>query len=309
MIHEDEFTIIFLHIPKTAGTTLRAIIENVYNYKDVYFIYSGNKQYFELDDFLKLSKVKKDQIKIISSHTGFGIHKNIKKPCKYITILRDPVEYTISLYHHLINKNNAKNDEHVAALQKHFNLRNLSLQDFVTSGITVDVDNVQTRLLSGVKCGFGQCASNMLDTAKKNLREHFAAVGFTERFDESVVLFQKILGWPTPFHVKQNVSPKRSNKSELPQETLHTIRRQNEFDFELYRFARDLFDEQIEKQGPSFSQDVADFKIANRFAEELLQNQKAKYLLQRQIDDLKNSWSWRVTAPMRKTIEIINRFN
>jgi len=307
MSNFQKFTTIFLHIPKTAGTTLRVIIDNIYNNDSTYYVYPGNKSYVEIEDFDKLSKKEKKKFQFVCGHLDFGFHKHLPQQCKYITVLRDPVNYTTSLFHHLLQKENARNDKHVAAFQKRYKDKGLTLQDFITEAMHTDVDNKQTRVLSGERCGFGQVTGEMLETAKRNLREHFAAVGFTERFDESVILFQKILGWPTPFYARQNVSKKRSSKADLPQETLEIIRRQNEFDIELYRFAQDLFDEQVEKQGPSFQQDVADFKIANRFAEELLQDQLAKGVLQKQIDDLKNSLSWRVTAPMRKTLEIINK--
>ena len=57
----------------------------------------------------------------------------------------------------------------------------------------------------------------------------------------------------------------------------------------------------------AFAQEVEEFKIANRLAAELLTDKHSKILLEQQINDLKNSWSWRMTAPMRKIVGIIKK--
>ena len=46
----------------------------------------------------------------------------------------------------------------------------------------------------------------MLETAKRNLEAHFAWVGITERFDESLVLLGRTFGWRDVRYVSANVS-------------------------------------------------------------------------------------------------------
>ena len=184
---------------------------------------------------------------------------------------------------------------------------NLSLEGFVSSGITLDTDNAQTRILSGESPKFGQCSQEILEKAKSNLKQHFAATGLTERFDESIMLIHKIMGWPTPFYAKQNVSSNSAKEQSPPQRTIETIKQFNQFDIQLYDFAETLLNEQLEKQPPSFAREIEEFKIANRLVAELLKDKRSKILLEQQINDLKNSWSWRMTAPMRKIVGIIKK--
>ena len=60
----------------------------------------------------------------------------------------------------------------------------------------------------------------------------------TERFDESMLLFQARFGWRLPLYLKEHV---RRGKAELPDSALDRVRRHNELDAELYVYAKDLF--------------------------------------------------------------------
>lgn len=296
---------IFIHIPKTAGTTLRSIIEDNFPADQSYFLYIGNALHPGMEEFSALTEEEKRKIKIFSGHFHFGFHQHLPQPCKYITVLREPVERTISLYHHLLQAENARHDQSVAEIQERMRRENLSLEGFVTSGITLDTDNAQTRILSGESPEFGQCGQATLDKAKQNLREHIAVAGLTERFDESVMLIHKVLGWPVPLYVKKNVSGRKSKREDAPPGTLEVIRRFNALDMELYRYAQGLLDERIERLGPAFRKEIEEFKIANRYFQKWFKNRKTVGELQLELDNMTHSLSWRLTGPLRKIAGIV----
>lgn len=307
MTESKDLSTIFIHIPKTAGTTVRSILEDCLPRERLYFLYLENASNPGMAEFEALTIEEKQNIQVYCGHFDFGFHRYLPQPCKYITIMREPVGRTISLYHHLLQEENARDDISVAKMQSRIKSEKLSLEDFVASGITLDTDNAQTRILSGESPKFGQCSQEILEKAKSNLKQHFAATGLTERFDESIMLIHKVMGWPTPFYVKQNVSRNSSKEQSPPQRTIETIKQFNQFDIQLYDFAETLLNEQIEKQPPSFAREIEEFKIANRLVTELLKDKRSKILLEQQINALKNSWSWRMTAPMRKIVGIIKK--
>src|SRR6185503_7817096 len=103
-----------------------------------------------------------------------------------------------------------------------------SLEEFVTDyrapGFTPDqtrviTDNDQTRRISGLEPPFRQCDEKTLATAKHNLTTHFAAVGVTDRFDESVVAMMIALGWDgvEPYWPKNMGSPRSSVQAIAPE--------------------------------------------------------------------------------------------
>ena len=145
----------------------------------------------------------------------------------------------------------------------------MSLEDCIRLGISTELDNSQTRILSASNgdsdspITFGQCDLEMLERAKKNLREYFIGVGLVESFDKSLLLFKKLLNWNNIFYIKRNVTKNRPLKSDFSQETLNLIQKQNEFDLELYRYAAELFNEQVAQQGLSFEKELQKFNQRN----------------------------------------------
>jgi hypothetical protein len=254
----SERTIIFLHIPKTAGTTIQQVIERNCRKGDIYTL--GIDGWF--DDFKSLPDSRKADIHLLrGGHPGFGLHKYLPSPSTYFTFLRDPIERAISYYYWV------QRDPHHYA-HDFVTASHMGLRDFIESRQDTLVDNCQTRLLAGLETGyeigFGQCTTEMLESAKRNLEEYFAVVGLTEEFDATLILLKKAFGWRKLAYVRQNVTPDRLKKSEISQVTLDAIAKVNLLDIELFRYARALFEEQVRRQGASFAQEVRDFQVANR---------------------------------------------
>ena len=259
--------LIFLHIPKTAGTTLKRVIERQYSVSEI------GKCYYQkriktlqeaIDRIHALPKEQSDAIKIVVGHVGFGVHEHLPWPCSYITMLRDPIDRVISSYYQTRRGNLDPLREEA---------QRLSLKDFVSSGLVSAMNNGQTRLLSGAsveedltgkKIEYGGCDEGMLERAKKNLREQFKVVGLSERFDESLMLMKRVLGWSSIYYVKANVGWNRTRKEEITRETLRSIEKYNELDIELYRYAVEMFDEAIGRQGLLFKRRIDSYRLLNK---------------------------------------------
>ncbi|MGH8067121.1 MAG: hypothetical protein ACRERE_18170 [Candidatus Entotheonellia bacterium] len=96
------------------------------------------------------------------------------------------------------------------------------------------------------------------------MRKHFAVVGLTERFDETLILLRRSLGWRRfPFYIRQNTTKNRLLKDNLSTEVLKAIKRYNELDMELYEYVRERFDESVDYQGTDFSRELRAFNIMN----------------------------------------------
>ena len=85
----------FLHIPKTAGTTLQFLLDG---YFDLASIYQGriwkNLARKMPEDFSKR--------KFFRGHFGYSLHRILAKKPVILTVLRDPIERTISDYDHRV---------------------------------------------------------------------------------------------------------------------------------------------------------------------------------------------------------------
>jgi Galactose-3-O-sulfotransferase len=245
--------IIFLHNLKTGGTTLRTLIARQYPSDAVHTVGGRPEEFGSPDQAREIDLAK---TRVIQGHIPFGLHQVLARPTVYTTMLRDPVDRMASLYYFTLNSpTRAIHQESSAHLG--------SLEQFVSSGTLLETDNGQTRRLSGLKAAFGECSEAMLERAKMNIRHHFAIVGLSERFDESVILMKRLFGWRSTFYLREKVTQQRPMKEELPDAAVRTVLEYNQLDSELHRFAHQMLDQAIARRGDSFRLELDGFKRVN----------------------------------------------
>ncbi|MEM6612585.1 MAG: sulfotransferase family 2 domain-containing protein [Cyanobacteria bacterium P01_C01_bin.72] len=232
-------TIVFLHIPKAAGTTLKDILYRQYSTDEIYEL--DAKQFIQSqENFKQLDSTKKAKITILMGHMYFGLHEFINSPAAYITMLRNPIERVIS-YYHFVKKLPSHEDYEL------IKTNNISIQEYCQMG-RQNMCNGQTRFLSGTSES-ETCNYDTLAVAKQNLQHNFAVVGIQERFDESLLLLHQKLGWnKMPFYYRRNTNRSNSySRLEISADALSIIRKHNELDLELYEYANHLFERDLEQ--------------------------------------------------------------
>lgn len=230
--------LIFLHMPKAGGITLEGIIKRQYP-GGRFFRFTGSDE--NAAAFCALPESERAEFDVLSGHVYFGIHEHVPRPCTYITMLRHPVERIVSLYHYV-----RRSPDHYLYNFGFADRRDV--EDFVRRPITPEIDNWQTRLLNPRPERFlpvGGVDGAMLERAMANLAEHFAVVGVTERFDDTLELLRSRFGWTDLSYERRNAMPGRSSADELPASTVEAIFEANRFDAELHRFAAELLEDAI----------------------------------------------------------------
>jgi hypothetical protein len=250
----QEGPLIFIHIPKSAGRTLKSVIDRQFNQSEVYSISGDVHQAFR--SFTQLPESEREKFRYINGHMYFGIHHYTKKPCNYITMLRHPINRVISHYYYVL-----RSPDHY--LYTKVKSENMSLEDYVSNDLSTELENGQTRFISGIKTD-EHATFEMLEKAKINISNSFIIAGVMERFDESLILMKKALGWKNVFYIKGNVNPKRTSKAEIPESTLRLIQSKNQLDMELYTFVKDNFDKLVRHEKISFQSEVQLFRFMNR---------------------------------------------
>jgi hypothetical protein len=249
-------TVIFLHIGKTAGTTMRQVLRRNFQPSDVMVIrVRGRGREETLERFGDLPQDVRARPRLIMGHTIFGLHEHVPRPSTYITIVRKPSSLVLSQYRFVLRTPGHRHHETVVS-------QGMGIADYIRSGIALEMDNSQTRAIAGDRSTpYGECTDAMLDRAKRNLQGSFAVAGLTERFEETLILLQKTFGWSHMHYVRANVAP-QGPSVEVDDEARSLIDEHNRLDKELYAFVSERFDEALQSH-PSFEKDLARYRRTN----------------------------------------------
>lgn len=253
--------LIFLHIPKTAGTTFNILLEHHYQVSESFSTFptrmypSGS-----LEGFKKLPQEKIDRLSMVTGHMGFGLHERFQWPVTYVTLLRDPIKRVVSHYLHEMRDPTSPTHNIIQA-------GHMDLKEFARYYAVSEMDNLQTRMIAGnwERSGSGPVDEAMLEQAKINLRKHFSVVGLSSQFDVFYLLFCEEMGFRPRFYVRHNQAGKSQKSFVLDGETREKLVGYNQYDMALYQYARELSAELVAAQGSRFNRRLLRYRMINRF--------------------------------------------
>ncbi len=226
--------LVFLHIPKTAGTTLNRIIEWQYNPLSI-FTLDPYRFRATVERFKTLSEARRRRFQVVRGHLYYGLHEFLPQGATYITMLREPVARFLSSYYFILRRP-------LHPLHRKLTREHLGVEDYLR--LIPHRHNLQCRLIAGVENNtIGD--ESLLDLAKENLTKSFGVVGICEKFEESLMLIAKTFSWEIPYYENRKVS---KNRSPVDPNAIAMIREYNRLDLELYDFGKNLFDENLRQQ-------------------------------------------------------------
>jgi hypothetical protein len=253
-------TIIFLHLGKTAGWTLsRVLNRNVSPNVRIGNPPNTPHGFLSLEPiriFATWPESERARYRLVSAHMVYGLHEHVPRPSAYLTLLRKPVARAISGFHRVLETPTHRLHEEVAG-------RGMSLEDYLTSGISLETDNSQTRAIAGdVDTPFGECTDELLRRALRNLDEQFPVVGLTERFDDLLLALKRTFGWSNLLYVRANVTKGKPARDEVPPSSIELIKERNRLDEQLYATVAKRFQALVDAD-PGFEAELERFRKRN----------------------------------------------
>ena len=233
--------VLFLHIPKTAGTSFILMLRNTFGDNRV-------RRIREVDDDISATvdhivKAELSGLSCLTGHLPIHLFDDILDRFRPFTVLREPVARVLSLYRFLRSGD--------TAVPRRLGLRpDFSLEDFLNWGhpeVYSQVNNGMVRML----CGDAQMAyprnpllwdiGGQVETLQRALinleRIDF---GLTEELPATLALARE--RWAVPYHLgeyRENTTTHSATGDEAA--LIHRIIAQNTADLALYHQARAIF--------------------------------------------------------------------
>lgn len=252
----------FLHIPKTSGTTLTRYVDSHFAEDDILPPKVWNHHLPELEWRQRTAFVRSmDRYELVRGHFGLGVWRELGPDPVYITMLRDPIEKTLSMFHHIDTERIHNNFVHPDFYREPF-----SLEDVLGDGRGALFRNHQVRHLA-VDLNVKRMANGrdrqdhatmyfdslpqfvtpgiddeeLLERAWRNL-QRFAFFGLQEHHQAGVLLLADTMGWkPVAVQERLMTHGERPTRADLPAPVIAAIEDGNALDRQLLDRARRLF--------------------------------------------------------------------
>jgi hypothetical protein len=223
---DPQRTIVFPHVPRTGGSTIKNLFRIVY----------GTER--SRLDVHRMDDVDPDELRGMAFVEG---HRSVRRQeavfgedwvTNGFTLLREPVSRVISQARHIRAR------PHANPMFEHLRRRAGSPAEVFDA--VPALNNLQTRMLAGRGAPpAGRGAAAQLDWAKATLDQ--TAFGLTESFDASAALLAEHFGIWLPTFSKTNVSKRYGDRDIRTDEFAAEAARRNAVDAELYAYAREVF--------------------------------------------------------------------
>lgn len=240
-----------LHIPKTGGSMLFHLLSKQFPSHQV-VVRPDDRDYVARREAGVYVPFDIGDKKLLRAHVDWTLQDYVVQQLTYITILRHPIQRTISLFRFVRRQNT--HEQRAEALAMDFP----TFLDWPRNHH--QCHNVMTRWLAGVYndyayhnllqipadapidqfLGDSQVMDNVLCTAKQNLRS-LIWFGILERLDQSLDVLNRLMHWHLANPGTINGA---EDRQDMVGEDMHQlIIERNRYDMRLYEYANELMDE------------------------------------------------------------------
>ncbi len=236
--------IFFLHIPKTAGTSLSNALKTAFaEERSITPLQMNNVRAHPKEIFLNAE--------LLCGHFTHEIYaKRLpKQPNFILTFLRNPIQHYVSIFFHLkidptftYTIRLANDKKHAEEIHNY--IKDKSIEQFLEYEHSAIFDNFQTRyLVKGLSSDYKDFNDSELLPVAQRLLLDLPFFGLTDRFDDSLTLLESAMALDKKLHLlKSNKSRNKPRNFSLSPNVLTEIQVRTRCDSALFYFAQQAFE-------------------------------------------------------------------
>lgn len=243
--------IFFVHVMKTGGTTLfrnlRANYEldQLYPYRKLDIQFDGPKvdvqHHLSVPYLVGLGPERHERIRVYTGHFPLVAADLLRRKLTTVTLLRDPIERTISLLRQFMRKAPWLDPTPGPTLESS------TLEEIYEQAIVFEplIHNHQTKIFSMRSSDDPQSYMDVINVDRERLafaKQNLAGIdvlGLTERYDEFLDDLHAWFGWDVERDARANATP-ASEIQPVSDALRRRIAEDNAIDLELYAYAKQL---------------------------------------------------------------------
>jgi hypothetical protein len=251
----------FIHVMKTAGRTLlrhfrsNFELDQMYPYGKLDIRYDGDqvdiRHHLEVACLLHLPEERVRRIRVYSGHYPYVASELLGGEFIRLTILRDPVERTISLLRQFRRKDPWADPN----LRGSAPMEGLTLEQVYENPLVYEplVLNHQTKIFSMTPDDRLDTYMDVIDVddtrltiAKENLAK-VDLIGLTERYEDFLDELEAANGWDIVRHLRKNETPPEEIRP-VSESLRRRIEADNAIDVEFYEYAKRLVESRRQRR-------------------------------------------------------------
>jgi hypothetical protein len=235
MTGAGEGRVLFVHLQKTAGTVLRLRLARALGEAAIYpgSADCGDHLTFSTAELRRLLPARLAEVRVVFGHFPLCVREILPGPYRTATILREPVERTLSYLRHHRERTPEDRDRTLEEIYDDPLRFHGLAHNHMTKMLSLTVDEMTADMLTRV-----EYTAERLERAKAALCS-VDVVGVQERLDDFCATAERVFGW------RIGDEPRFANRSrpvEVSPALRDRIALDNRADQELYEFAVQLID-------------------------------------------------------------------
>ncbi len=235
-------TFIFVHVPKTGGTTFHHSYVPAAFSESERFVVSGTwpRNADDITQLIGLAPEEKRRLKLIAGHNTFGLGDHFEN-AKYMALFRNPYQQVLSFYLHSLHH------EPEMEISKYMRSNGITLKQYVEQNLPVKFYRIQLTVwnahFDAIK---GNRRPQDLQTIEDyaGILDQIEVLGLTEKFDFFLFLIHVRFGFPLVLYNSRLIRPERASYK-LSDREIAVIKHYNQIDLKLYELATQRFSEEV----------------------------------------------------------------